>query len=108
MSSEGSGDREGTRRYAPDPSGPEGQPPTNPVDHVPDAAVSSETTPPDEPGHPERSSGTGVPGASHTSEHLPPGEVGGVDDPVHAMEGPRADRSWLERLRRLLSTGRRS
>lgn len=83
----------------------EGIRPTNPVDHVPETAVSSETTPPDEP-HAERVSGTGVPGVSpDPSESLPPGRTGSVDDPLHAMEPGMRARRLLRRLRGLFSPG---
>lgn len=61
--------------------------PLDPVDHVPDSAVSSETTPPDPNDSETREfSGTGVPGvASDSAESLPPGDTG-VGDPQEAME----------------------
>lgn len=85
-----------------DDGGP-GMPPTNPVDHVPDSATSSETTPPD----PRESwtagrSGTGVPGsASDSSQSLQPGDAG-MDDPQEAMESGGGGR-LLRRLRRFFS-----
>lgn len=65
----------------------EGRPPVDPVDHVPDPAVSSETTPPDpSDSGTTKFSGTGVPGAASDSEEsLPPGDTG-VDDPRQTME----------------------
>lgn len=70
-----------------DRHGEEGMRPRDPVDHVPDSATSSETTPRD-PNDSETGefSGTGVPGvASDSAESLPPGDTG-VGDPQEAME----------------------
>lgn len=86
-----------------DGQGASGQPPTDPVNHVPDSATSSESTPPDpveEPG--AGHSGTGVPHAAPDSaESLPPGDAG-MDDPQEAMESGGGGR-LLRRVRRFFS-----
>lgn len=73
--------------------------PLDPVDHVPDSATSSETTPPDPNDSETREfSGTGVPGvASDSAESLPPGDTG-VGDPREAM-GTRVRGVAFHRLR---------